>query len=142
MQLTNVWTIIGNIGANQKDTNSPVRSAFMQDGTPVHNFSIAINMNRGKDASGQKKVETKWVEVSAWGSRERDQWEGVLPYLQKGKTVVIRGEAGARVWVDKNGEQRISMTLRADSIQLVGGSDSADPFAETEDKKDPDEPNF
>ncbi len=72
-------------------------------------FSIAVN--RGKD-------KTEWLEVLKYGDNAK-----LLPYLKKGTKVFIRGDFNAKIYqVNESIDFRISMSVFADELQLVGGA--------------------
>jgi single-strand DNA-binding protein len=79
--------------------------------TIVTAFSIASNAYRNKE-----KV-TDWVNVSFWGERG----EKLAQYLTKGAYVVVRGQMWVRPYESK-GEQKFSLEVRADDIELGGKS--------------------
>ncbi len=70
--------LIGNIGKDPE-----IR--YTQSGTPVTNFSLAINESY-KDKDGEWQQNTTWLNIVAWG-------EGVAKKgLQKGDKVFIEGK--------------------------------------------------
>ncbi len=72
-------------------------------------FSIAVS--RGKD-------KTEWLEVFKYGDNTK-----LLPYLKKGTKVFIRGDFNAKIYqVEDSIDFRISMSVFADELQLVGGA--------------------
>jgi len=78
--------------------------------TVVTSFSIASSAYRNKE-----KV-TDWVNVSMWG----DRGEKLAQYLTKGAYVVVRGQMWVRSYESK-GEQKSSLDMRAEDIELGGG---------------------
>ncbi len=100
-------TVTGNVGG-QAETK------YLADGTPIINFSIASN-SREKVDGAWKEVPT-WVRVSAFGKR----YEAVAKFLEKGKTVAVRGALAVREYDGKNGKA-FSVDMRADDVELLGG---------------------
>lgn len=99
--------IIGNLG---KDcvTNTV-------NGKNVINFSVA-HTERYKDATGQQKDRTIWVECAYWTDRT-----GIAPYLKKGTQVYAEGQPEVRTYTKNDGTTGTSLTMRVQSVQLLGG---------------------
>jgi len=102
--------VIGNLG---KDclTNSV-------NGKSVMNFNVA-HTEKYKDASGQQKERTTWVECAYWSDRT-----AVAPYLRKGTQVYVEGTPEVRTFTRNDGTFGASLTLRVSSVQLLGGGRS------------------
>lgn len=98
--------VIGNLG---KDcvTNTV-------NGKTVMNFTVA-HTERFKDASGQQKDKTTWVDCAYWSDKT-----GVAPYLKKGTQVYVEGAPDVRAYTRNDGTGGASLTLRVFSIQLLG----------------------
>ena len=81
--------VIGNLG---KDclTNSV-------NGKSVMNFNVA-HTEKEKDASGQQKERTTWVECAYWSDRT-----AVAPYLRKGTQVYVEGTPEVRTFTRNDG---------------------------------------
>jgi single-strand DNA-binding protein len=102
--------VIGNLG---KDclTNSV-------NGKSVMNFNVA-HTEKYKDASGQQKERTTWVECAYWSDRT-----AVAPYLRKGTQVYVEGTPEVRTFTRNDGTSGASLTLRVLSVQLLSGGRS------------------
>ncbi|HSG61633.1 MAG TPA: single-stranded DNA-binding protein [Pseudomonadales bacterium] len=102
-------TLIGNLG-----TDPELR--FTPSGVPVASFSLAVNRSwTGQD--GQKQDKTTWFRISVW----QKQAESVAQYLAKGRQVLVIGEMeDARAFTDKDGNQRASLEVRAQSVKFLG----------------------
>lgn len=107
----NLCQFIGRAGKNPE-----VR--YLPNGDAVCNFSIAVGSS-WKDKSGERKESTEWVNVSAFGKLA----EIVGEYVKKGKQVYIAGRMSTRKWQDKEGVDRYTTEIRADTMQLLGGRD-------------------
>ena len=98
---------------------------YMNDGTPVTNFSMATSRRWTDRASGEKREETTWLRVSAWGN----QAETANQYLSKGKKVLVEGRlrpddrGGPRTFTGQDGVVRASFEVTADSIRFLSGRD-------------------
>lgn len=99
--------VIGNLG---KDciTNSV-------NGKSVINFNVA-HTEKFKDATGQQKDKTVWVECAYWTDRT-----AVAPYLKKGTQVYVEGTPEVRSYTKNDGTFGTSLTLRVSNVQLLGG---------------------
>lgn len=82
-------------------------------GVPVCNFTVAV------DRSYTKQGEEKQVDfftVIAW----RGLGEMAAKYFCKGKEILVSGEMQSRKWQDKDGNNRISWEIMADSVDFCG----------------------
>lgn len=104
--------VIGNLG---KDcvTNTV-------NGKTVINFSVA-HTEKFRDASGQQKDKTTWVECAYWTDRT-----GITPYLKKGTQVYAEGTPELRTYTKNDGTGGASLTLRVFSVQLLGSGNRGD----------------
>ncbi|MGC4102647.1 single-stranded DNA-binding protein [Ferruginibacter sp.] len=101
--------VIGNLGRDcvVKEVN----------GKNVINFSVA-NTERFKDAQGNLKERTTWVECAYWTDRT-----GIGQYLTRGKTVYAEGVPEADAYMNKDGQAAATLRMRVLSIQLLGGGE-------------------
>ena len=79
-------------------------------------FTVASNTG-WKD----KKV-TTWLNCTIWGK----QAESLEQYLKKGTKVFVTGEFEAREYEKKDGGKGLSLDVRVDRIELLGGREKAD----------------
>ena len=100
--------VIGNLGKDCIVNNV--------NGKTVINFSIA-HTEKFKDAQGNQKDKTIWVECAYWTDRT-----GITPYLTKGKTVYVEGAPEVRTYTTNDGRNGASLTLRVSNVQLIGGT--------------------
>jgi len=100
--------VIGNLGKDciVKEVN----------GKNVINFSVA-HSERYKDAQGNQKERTTWVECAYWTDRT-----AVAQYLTKGKTVYAEGTPEADGYTNKDGNVSATLRMRVQNIQLLGGN--------------------
>lgn len=100
----NVFSFTGNLGRDCRTGSA--------SGTAVVNFAVAVKSGWGDNA------QTIWIDCALWGK----QAESRLPeYLLKGQQVAVSGELGTR-----EHEGKTYLTLRASSVDLIGGkSDEA-----------------
>jgi len=102
--------IIGNLGKDciVKEVN----------GKNVINFSVA-HTERFKDAQGNQKEKTTWVECAYWTDRT-----AVAQYLTKGRTVYAEGSPEADAYTNKEGQPAATLRMRVQSVQLLGGNNN------------------
>lgn len=104
--------VIGNLGRDctENDVN----------GNHVINFVVA-------HSTKYKEVEkTIWVDCSYWTDKT-----GIVPFLRKGTTVFVEGTPDVRTYQTNDGRQAASLTLRVQTIQLLGGNRSEDTGSNT-----------
>jgi single-strand DNA-binding protein len=113
--------IVGNLGRDPEMRYTP-------DGTPVTNFSVAVN-RRWKNADGSQGEETTWFRVTAW----RRQAEVAAEYLSKGRQVMVEGQmnpdkasGGPRVWTGQDGVARANFEITAQRIIFLQGGQSGE----------------
>jgi single-strand DNA-binding protein len=100
--------IIGNLGKDciVKEIN----------GKHVINFSVA-HTERFKDAQGNQKERTTWVECAYWTDKT-----AIAPYLLKGTSVYAEGSPEADPYTNKEGQAAATLRMRVQNIQLLGGN--------------------
>ena len=111
MASVNKVILVGNLG---KDPD--VR--FMPNGEAVCNFSIATT-DSWKDKSGAKQERTEWHNIVMY----RKLAEIAGEYLKKGRPVYVEGRLQTRKWQTKEGQDRYTTEIIADSMQMLGGRD-------------------
>ncbi len=110
--------LIGNLGRDPE-----VR--YAGSGTAVCNFTMATTRTY-KDKQGERKDETEWHRVVAFGRTAEVCGE----YLKKGSQVYIEGRLQTRKWQDKEtGADRYTTEILAENMKMLGsrggGGDSA-----------------
>lgn len=100
--------IVGNLGKDciVKEVN----------GKNVINFSVA-HTERFKDATGNQKERTTWVECAYWTDRT-----AVAQYLKKGKMVYAEGSPEADGYTNKDNQVAATLRMRVQNLQLLGGN--------------------
>lgn len=100
--------IVGNLGADciQKEVN----------GKNVINFNVA-HTERFKDAQGNLKERTTWVNCAYWTDRT-----AVAQYLKKGKQVYVEGTPEAEAYTNRENQPAATIKLRVRDLQLLGGN--------------------
>ncbi|CAN5713681.1 single-stranded DNA-binding protein [soil metagenome] len=92
-------------------------------GKNVINFSVA-HTEKFKDATGTQKERVTWVECAYWTDRT-----GIAPYLKKGSQVYVEGTPEVRNYQKNDGTPGSSLTVRVQSVQLLGGKPDGQPTA-------------
>ncbi|HMN11011.1 MAG TPA: single-stranded DNA-binding protein [Bellilinea sp.] len=107
--------IIGNLGHNPEMRYTPT-------GRPVTSFNVATTRSWTTD-SGERKSDTEWFTVVAWGSLA----ETCAQYLSKGQQVYVEGRLQSRKWEDQEGKKRTSVEIVANEVMMLGDrKDSSD----------------
>lgn len=116
MASVNKWIGIGNLGKDPEQK-------YMPSGECVCNISIACTESWRDKNSGEKKEMTEWVRISFFGKLA----EIAGQYLRKGSQVYIEGSLRTRKWTDKDGAERYTTEIRADTMKMLGSkSDGSD----------------
>ena len=109
MASINKVILVGNLGRDPE-------TRYLPSGEAVTNISVATTSQWKDKASGEKKEETEWHRVSAFGRLAEIMGE----YLKKGSQVYIEGQLRTRKWQDKEGKDRYTTEIRADVMQMLG----------------------
>ena len=89
---------------------------YMPNGEAVTNCTLATSEN-WKDKAGEKQEKTEWHNLTFY----RRLAEIAGEYLKKGSQVYIEGRIRTRKWQDKDGQDRYTTEIIADSMQMLGG---------------------
>lgn len=101
--------IVGNLGRDPE-----VR--YSQGGMAICTFTVAVG-ERKKEGE-QWKEHTEWFRVKSFGKTA----ENAGQYLQKGKQVYVEGRLEQSKYKDKEGQERTSVDVIANTIQFLGGA--------------------
>ncbi len=104
MASLNKITLIGNVGSDPEMRYTP-------NGKAVTSFRMATNY-RYVGSDGERKEETEWFRVSAWGR----QAESCNQFLSKGKRVYVEGRLRSRSWEGQDGQMRTSLEVTANRV--------------------------
>jgi single-strand DNA-binding protein len=108
MASLNKMTIIGNLGADPE-----VR--YLDGGAVVATFNVATT-EKFTNRNGEKVEQTEWFRVELWN----EQAKVAEKYLKKGNAVYVEGRLRTELWTDKEGKERTSLRVRANTMQLLG----------------------
>ena len=114
MASVNKVIIVGNLGKDPE-----VR--YMPSGSAICNANIATSRVWKNKESGEKNEETEWHRVVFFDR----QAEVAGEYLKKGSSVYVEGRLKTRKWTDKEGVERYSTEIVAETMQLLGSRQGA-----------------
>lgn len=90
------------------------------NGTPVCEFSVAVNRTWTDKSTGQKREEVGFFECVAWGRTG----EVVAEHLRKGRPVFVDGRLVQDRWEDKEtGKARSKVKINVERVQFLGSKD-------------------
>ena len=93
---------------------------YISSGKAVAEIGLAVNNSYTDKASGQKRDDTVFVDVTLWGRTAELAGE----YLAKGKPVMVDGRLVLDSWDDKaTGTKRTKLKVVGETIQFLGGGD-------------------
>ena len=113
MPSVNKVILLGNLGRDPE-------LRFMPNGDAVCNFSIATT-DSWKDKAGEKQERTEWHNIVMY----RKLAEIAGEYLKKGSSIYVEGRLQTRKWQTKEGQDRYTTEVIADSMQMLGGRSNA-----------------
>jgi single-strand DNA-binding protein len=120
MASVNKVILVGNLGRDPE-------TKYMPDGAAITNASLATSFQWTDKASGEKKEETEWHRIVFRGRLAEIAGE----YLKKGSQVYVEGRLRTRKWQDKEGQDRYTTEIVADTMQMLGSrSGSGEPRPE------------
>lgn len=100
--------IIGHLGRDPEMRYTP-------SGRPVTTFSVATTRT-WSTADGERREETEWFNVVAWGSLA----EICNQHLRKGQQVYLEGRLQTRRWDDQEGKKHFTTELVAKEMIVLG----------------------
>lgn len=111
--------LVGNLGKDPEMRR-------LDGGVARVNFSLATT-EYYKDKEGKRIEQTEWHNIVMW----RAIAENAEKFLKKGYTIYLEGKLQTRKWQDKDGQNRNTTEIIADTFQLVRRNDTAAPSAQT-----------
>lgn len=107
--MVNKVILVGNLGKDPQTRSTP-------NGQEVATLTVATS-EKYKDKSGELQERTEWHTVVVWGK----QAESCGKYLTKGRQVYVEGRLATRKWTDKEGAERYSTEVVAETVKFLGG---------------------
>ena len=99
--------LIGRLGQEPEMRYTP-------SGRPLTKLQVAVNRS-WKSSDGEKKTETEWFNIVAWGKLA----EICNQYLSKGQQVYIEGRFHTRQWQDDEGNNHSSVEVIAKEMLML-----------------------
>lgn len=109
MASINKVIIVGNLGRDPE-------TRYMPSGDAITNIAIATTDKWKDKGSGEQKESTEWHRVAFFGKLA----EIAGQYLKKGSQVYIEGKLRTRKWQDKDGVEKYTTEIIADTMQMLG----------------------
>lgn len=103
--------LIGNLGADPEYRSTT-------GGANVCSLSLATT-DKWKDKEDNMQERTEWHRIVAWGNLA----ETCNKYLTKGRQIYVDGRLQTRKWQDKEGKDRYTTEIVADSVRFLGPKD-------------------
>ena len=107
--MVNKVILVGNLGKDPQTRATP-------NGQEVATLTVATS-EKYKDKAGELQERTEWHTVVVWGK----QAESCGKYLSKGRQVYVEGRLATRKWTDKEGAERYSTEVVAETVKFLGG---------------------
>lgn len=109
MASVNKVIIVGNLGRDPE-------TRYMPNGDAVTNVTVATTESWKDKNTGEKKELTEWHRITFY----RKLAEIAGQYLKKGSQVYLEGRLQTRKWTDKDGVERYTTEIIADTMQMLG----------------------
>ena len=110
MASINKVILIGNLGRDPEVRRTP-------NGAAICNMSLATTRNWKDKNTGERQEETEWHRVVLYDRLAEVAGE----YLRKGRSAYVEGRLKTRKWTDKDGIEKYTTEIIADTLQLLGG---------------------
>lgn len=111
MASVNKVILLGNLGRDPENRTAA-------NGSQICNITLATSRVRNDKSTGEKREETEWHRVVFFDRLA----EIAGQYLKKGRPVYVEGRLQTRKWTDKEGQERYTTEIVAESMQLLGSS--------------------
>jgi len=112
MSSVNRVHLIGNCGRDPE-------VKYTAQGSAVCNLTLATSRKWKNKQTGDMMEETEWHRVVLYERLAEIAGE----YVKKGKSVYIEGRLKTRKWTDKDGIEKYTTEIVAESLQLLGSKD-------------------
>ena len=112
--MLNKIMLIGNLGRDPE-------MSYLQSGTAITKFTVAVNRTWKDRQSGEAKKETTWFNVVAWDRLA----ETCNQYLHKGSKVYVEGRMTSHKYTDKDGAERTGWEVTLSDMQMLDTKDSS-----------------
>lgn len=126
MASINKVIIVGNLGRDPE-------TRYAASGDAITNIAVATTDKWKDKASGEQKESTEWHRVAFFGKLA----EIAGQYLKKGSQVYLEGKLKTRKWTDKDGVEKYTTEIVADTMQMLGNKQSDEPQQRQPAKRQP-----
>ena len=109
MASVNKVIIVGNLGRDPE-------TRYMPSGDAMTSIAVATTDKWRDKASGEQKEATEWHRIAFFGKLA----EIAGQYLKKGSQVYVEGRLKTRKYTDKDGIEKYSTEIVADTMQMLG----------------------
>jgi single-strand DNA-binding protein len=109
MASVNKVIIVGNLGRDPE-------TRYMPSGDALTSITVATTDSWKDKTTGEKKEQTEWHRISFFGKLA----EIAGQYLKKGSQVSIEGSLRTRKYTDKDGVEKYSTEIKAETMQMLG----------------------
>lgn len=109
MASVNKVIVVGNLGRDPE-------TRYMPSGDAMTNIAVATTDKWKDKATGEQKEATEWHRIAFFGKLA----EIAGQYLKKGSQVYVEGKLRTRKWTDKDGVEKFTTEIIADSMQMLG----------------------
>lgn len=110
MASVNKAIIVGTVGRDPE-------TRYSQNGeVPITTLSVATS-RYWRNQAGERQEETEWHRIVFF----RRLAEIAQQYLRKGSSVYVEGRVATRKYTDKQGVERYTTEIVAESMQMLGG---------------------
>ncbi len=109
MSSVNKVILVGNLGRDPE-------TRYSANGAAICNISLATTY-KSRSQSGESRDETEWHRVVMFNRVA----EVAGQYLRKGSSVYIEGRLRTNKWKDKEGQDRYTTEIIADTMTMLGG---------------------
>lgn len=110
MASVNKVIIVGNLGRDPETRYTP-------SGDAITNIAVATTETWKDKNTGEKKELAEWHRITFY----RRLAEVAGQYLKKGSQIYVEGRLQTRKWTDKEGVERYTTEIIADTMQMLGG---------------------
>lgn len=105
----NKTEIIGNVGRDDGQLGA------LPDGTPVLNFSLAVNGISTDKQTGEEQQTTQWFKIAIFGERARK----LAPSITSGIPLYLQGRISTTAWNGEDGSAKADLTLRVNELLFL-----------------------
>ena len=102
--------LVGRVGKSPEVKN-------FDNGGKVANFSVATT-ETFKDKNGEKKEETTWHNINAWGKLA----EIIEKFVKKGDLISLEGSNRNRTYKDSNNVDKYVHFIKADTVRILSSN--------------------